>query len=152
MSNVPRMGGVFRATCLRDLEPVQRFVAQACAGADAEAAYAVRLAVEEVFANIYEYGYAAHEGPVDISVSRDAGGISVCITDQAPPFDPANAPAPDLGSDWEHRQPGGLGLYLVHQLMDEVEYRRGVPRGNVFTLVKRFPGTPGRPLRERTRA
>lgn len=152
MSSGTRTTDEFRASRLRDLEPLQRFVERACVGADAESVFAVRLAVEEVFANIYDHGYATHEGPVDISVRRDAGVISVCIADQAPPFDPADAPAPDLDSDWRQRQPGGLGLHLVHELMDEVEYRRGTPCGNVFTLVKRFPETSGRPLRERTRA
>lgn len=154
MSRIGQGADDFHASCLPDLEPLRHFIDAACAGAgaDAETVFAIRLAVEEVFANIYEHGYATHEGPVDISVRCDAGRISVCMTDQAPPFDPADAPAPDLDSDWERRNPGGLGLHLARQLMDEVKYRRGAPCGNVFTLVKKFAGHPDRPLPKGTRA
>lgn len=144
----------FHASRLPELGALRRFIDEACAraGTDAETALAMRLATEEVFANIYRHGYATDEGPVDVSVRCDAGRISVCLTDQAPPFDPADARAPDVDSDWEQRHPGGLGLHLVRQLMDEVKYRRGVPRGNVFTLVKGFSGHADRPLSKRTRA
>jgi serine/threonine-protein kinase RsbW len=63
--------------------------------------------------------------------------VTIVIRDRAPPFDPVHAPSPDLTSDVEHRPAGGLGLYLVKKVMDEVDYVPDTPSGNVLTLVKR---------------
>lgn len=141
MSAGPATAVAFRAAGMTDLERLKAFVADACrsAGANDTATFALCLAVEEVFSNICEYGYAGRPGPVDVRISSDAGTISVQVADQAAPFNPADAPAPDLTSDWEHREPGGLGWHLVRELTDDMAYRRGVPRGNVVTLLKKIP-------------
>jgi serine/threonine-protein kinase RsbW len=64
--------------------------------------------------------------------------VRVRLSDEAPAFDPVDAPAPDLESPLEERDPGGLGWHLVHQLMDEVEHKPAPPRGNTYTLVKQL--------------
>jgi hypothetical protein len=59
-------------------------------------------------------------------------------------LDPADAPAPDLASPLEERDPGGLGWHLVRQLVDGLEYRAAPAGGNTYTLVKQFPApAPG---------
>lgn len=106
--------------------------------ADEDTKYALRLAVEEVCINLVEYGYAGREaGPIDIAAHDERDRVTLVISDRSPPFDPRNAPAPDLTSDVEHRHVGGLGWHLVKQLMDEVGYEPGTSSGNVLTLVKR---------------
>jgi anti-sigma regulatory factor (Ser/Thr protein kinase) len=65
----------------------------------------------------------------------------VTITDRSPPFDPADAPVPDLDLPAEQRRIGGLGWHLVKHMIDRIEYRSedGINR---LTLVKhmRAPG------------
>ena len=120
------------------------FIEDVCARitADQDTKFALRLAVEEVCTNLIVHGYRGLAGPIEVSASDGADRVTLVIRDRSPPFDPANAPKPDLSSDVEHRRPGGLGWHLVKQLMDEVGYVAGTASGNVLTLVKRkSPGT-----------
>ena len=141
---------VFRAGAMADLPALLAFVDAACdaLAADGDARFAVRLAVEEVFTNILAHGYRGN-GPVEVAVDGGASGrsrrcVRVRLSDQAPPFDPADAPAPDLASPLEERDPGGLGWHLVRQLVDGLEYRAAPAGGNTYTLVKQFPASaPG---------
>ena len=130
----------FRAVAMADLPALAAFVDTACdgLGADGEVRFAVRLAVEEVFTNIIEHGYGG-KGPVLVQVDGGPRHVRVRLSDEAPAFDPVDAPAPDLASPLDERDPGGLGWHLVRQLMDEVEHKRAQPRGNTYTLVKQFP-------------
>ncbi len=126
---------------IENLPAVLEFVDRAVqeAGADEEAGFAVRLAVEEVFVNIVRHGYRDGPGPVTLAVAAEAPGLVITIRDQAPLFDPALAPRPDLDSDWEDRPLGGLGWHIVRELMDEIRHAPGAKGGNVVTLVKRVP-------------
>ncbi len=136
---------VFRAGAMADLPALMAFIDAACAAlqADGEVRFAVRLAVEEVFTNILEHGYAG-DGPVAVAVDGGPRCIRIRLSDEAPSFDPAGAPAPDLASPLDERDPGGLGWHLVHQLMDEVEHEPAPGRGNIFTLLKQLPApAPG---------
>lgn len=128
----------FHAASIADLAGLLAFVDAACAPAGADATFAVRLAVEEVFTNILDHGYGG-EGPVEIEVQADATQVRVVLHDDAPAFDPGNAPAPDLASGAMDRDPGGLGWHLVREVMDEVRHAPRGTRGNTTTLVKRLP-------------
>jgi serine/threonine-protein kinase RsbW len=89
------------------------FIDQACAEEhiDAEAAFALRLAVEEVCMNLIRHGYAGVEpGPIGLDFEIDAN----------------------------HRPIGGLGWHLIKQLMDRVAYRSDAQRGNELILEKKF--------------
>lgn len=135
----------FRAVAMADLPSLAAFVDTACdaLGADGEVRFAMRLAVEEVFTNIIEHGYGG-KGPVLVEVDGGPRCVRVRLSDEAPAFDPADAPAPDLEAPLAERDPGGLGWHLVHQLMDEVEHKPAPPRGNTYTLVKQLPApAPG---------
>lgn len=116
------------------------FVDDAChrLKADDEAAYAVRLAVEEVCLNLIDYGYAgATPGPIRIEVKREGDVLAVAITDRGAPFHPDQAPAPDLSSEVEQRPIGGLGWHLVKNMVDQLAYRTDAARGNQLTFTKR---------------
>lgn len=126
----------FNARSTRDLGGVLAFVDRICAGLDADTAFAIRLAVEEAFTNIYVYGYGGGEGPVTVHIDIASRQVVATLTDEAPAFNPADAPAPDLESGWEERRTGGLGWHLIRQVMDEVTYAPGGERGNVLRLVK----------------
>ena len=121
------------------------FTDGACARAGLQPpdAFAVRLAVEEVCANLIAHGYGdGPPGPVHVRIAPGADAIVVSIADRAPPFDPVRAPAPALDADWETRPIGGLGIHLVKQLMDEVKYESFADGGNQLTLIKRRNAKP----------
>ena len=125
------------------LDHVRQFVAHKAeiAGMDDAAVYSVQLAVDEAFSNIIEHAYGG-ECLKDIRVTCEITGPSLEITliDCGKPFDPDEVPNPDLTADLEDRQIGGLGLYFIHQLMDEVSFTFTSPDlgpCNVLKMVKR---------------
>ncbi len=111
----------------------------------AELAFQVRLVLEEVVVNIVKHGYGngEHDGGrrgIDISMSSEAGNLTVEITDDGQSFNPlTDSPEPDLDASLEDRPVGGLGLHLVRTLIDTMRYRRSNGR-NRLTLVKRTGG------------
>lgn len=137
---------LFEATQLSDLTGLVSLLDSVCArvGASQDASSEVRLAAEEVFANIMRHGYGGHPGPVTVRVRATPQRITITLTDQAPAFDPDTVRAPDLGGDWDERALGGLGWHLVHRVMDEVSREAGVRGGNVFTVVKNLVARPPR--------
>ena len=94
----------------------------------------LELAVEEAVVNVCNYAYGEGGGAVTVRVATDASRVTVEIEDAGAPFDPTAMPEPDLTGDVDERPIGGLGVHLVHTLMDEVAYRREDGR-NVFTMV-----------------
>ena len=99
-------------------------------------AYAVNLAVEELLTNTISYGYDDDDPHrIEIIVRREAQALVVVIVDDSAAFDPSQVSQPDLGASLEDRALRGLGLFLVHEVMDGVEYRQ-VAGCNVVTLTK----------------
>lgn len=87
--------------------------------------YNIKLALEELFVNIVSYGYdddGEHE--VTIVITKDGSELTVEIRDDGKPFNPLEAPAPDLDMPVEEREPGGLGIHLVRHISKGIEYRR----------------------------
>jgi phosphoserine phosphatase RsbU/P len=83
----------------------------------------VDLVIEELFTNIVKYGRAS-DTMISIDICRLGRGVRVTLTDpDAEYFDPQRAPPPDVGAPLERREPGGLGLHLVRELVDTLEYR-----------------------------
>ena len=99
-------------------------------------AYAVNLAIDEILTNTISYGYEDRDRhQIEIIVSLEAGALVVVIVDDSMPFDLGLAPDRDLDLSLEDTALSGLGLYLVHQMMDSVDYRR--EEGcNIVTLIK----------------
>ena len=126
---------------VNDLKEVARVAEQIdefCASQDltSEVAYAVNLALDEILTNTISYGYDDDEPhQIEIIVSLEAEVLVIVIVDDSAAFDLSNAPTPDTGASLEERPLGGLGLFLVHQMMDSVEYRREEGR-NIVTLKK----------------
>jgi len=124
------MGDRLSLTLANDVAEVVRLAAAAerfleendVSGAPADS---VQLALEEVVTNVIKYGFdddGAHDVRVSLSVGEDA--VLLSIEDDGHPFDPLQAPEPDLDAPLEQRQVGGLGLHLVRQMVDEATYRR----------------------------
>jgi len=96
----------------------------------------LQLAVEEAIANTILHGYCDAPGDVAVGIHVTDGVVEVRIEDRATPFDPLTVPEPDRESDLDERGIGGLGIYLIRSLVDEVVYRYADGK-NILTLVKR---------------
>ena len=126
------------------LVAVRGFVAQeaeAC-GLSPESVYAVQLAVDEAFTNIIEHAFGGEsQENIECCCQGNQEGLKIILRDCGHSFDPERVPWPDLESDLRHRKVGGLGLYLIRKLMDEVQYKyippaAGVQGCNVLIMVK----------------
>ena len=96
------------------------------------------LALEEVFMNVVMHGSAAPGTQVEVSVILRDGGLTLMVENDGPAFDPLLLPAPDVAASLEERKVGGLGVYLVRQMMDVVCYQRVAAR-NQLRMTKRLP-------------
>jgi serine/threonine-protein kinase RsbW len=124
---------------LENLVLIRRFVENTAQSlqADQAAIDDVIQAVDEVATNIIVHGYAAKPGIIDVEVKREGAALIVHLLDQAPQFDPTAVPPPDLTLPLEKRQPGGLGIHLIREYMDQVRYL-AIPQGcNELTLLKK---------------
>ena len=126
------------ANDLKEIARVAEQIDEFCTSQDitSEVAYAINLTLDEILTNTISYGYADDEPhQIEISVRPEAEALVIVIMDDSAAFDLSNAPTPDTGASLEERPLGGLGLFLVHQMMDSVEYRREEGR-NIVTLKK----------------
>lgn len=110
-----------------------------------QVAYAVNVSVDELLNNTISYGYA-DDAPhtIELSLRRDADAVVVQIVDDGQEFEASGVPKPDTEAALEDRTVGGLGLFIVHQMMDTVEFRREDGR-NVVTIAKKTEGGDGAP-------
>jgi serine/threonine-protein kinase RsbW len=135
------MGAQFTMTIGSDNEEIPAVSARLeeamrAVGFSAEAILDTQLAVEEAIANVIIHGYKGPGGEIDISCSAAQDRVMVQISDAAPRFDPLSVPEPDLEGSLEERSIGGLGVFLIRQIMDEISYRYENGR-NTLVLVKR---------------
>jgi anti-sigma regulatory factor (Ser/Thr protein kinase) len=103
---------------------------------DARATHHVALIVEEILTNLGTHGHSG-DRPARITVTVGPAGVEGEIVDSGSPFDPREAPAPDLDLAPEDRAAGGLGLFLVRQLSCkfEHEYKNGENR-TLFAVAR----------------
>ena len=99
-------------------------------------AYAVNLSIEELLTNTIANGYD-DEDPhrIEIILRREADALVVIVVDDGAPFDPAQAAAPESDDPLGTAAMDGLGILLVRQMMDDIEYRR-LEGCNIVTLTK----------------
>lgn len=105
-------------------------------GFSAEENLDTQLAIEEAITNVIVHGYQKPGEPIGIVCRISQESVEVQITDAAPRFDPFTVPEPELEESIEDRSIGGLGVYLIRRVMDEVtyHYRNGQ---NVLVMIKR---------------
>ncbi len=120
--------------CLPELlEPIRQ-AAERAGLAEAQVGR-LELAVEEALVNVCHYAYAdrTEPGPVHCRIAVQPQGLLVEIADEGTPFDPLARPDPDTTLELDQREPGGLGIFLIKQLVSEVSYRRDEGR-NVLAI------------------
>lgn len=107
-------------------------------GIDPSVMMSINLALEEAVVNVMNYAYPEGTiGEIDISVTFSDGSITFTIQDTGTPFDPTKVSNPDTSLSAEERPIGGLGIYLVRELMDEVSYCYE-NNHNILTLKKKI--------------
>jgi len=101
--------------------------------------YNIQLATDEAASNIIEHSYeGVSDGVLEISCGVKKNTITIILTDHGKSFDPSHVPMPNLKADLSERQIGGLGLFLMRKLMNEVHYEADPKNNrNTLTLIKR---------------
>lgn len=125
---------------LSEVERATEIVEAYCAeqGIAPAIAYRVQLAIEEILTNAIKYGFDdGKPHAAEFSLRRDGEELVLEISDDGKPFDPTQAPPPKLNAALEERRIGGLGVYLVRTMMDEIAYRRSDGR-NHLVMRKRL--------------
>lgn len=96
----------------------------------------LRLAVEEAVVNVIDHAYpTGNEGGIEVRVISDGKILKTIIIDSGAAFDPTTKERTDTSLPVEDRQIGGLGILLIHDLMDSINYER-IDGRNVLTLTK----------------
>lgn len=104
-----------------------------------ELAFNINLALEELGVNIVNYGQVDRDEPgeIEFTLVSDSESVTIDILDDGMPFDPlTETPAPTLEGAPAERPIGGLGVYLVQTIMEDMKYRR-VDGKNHLTVVAR---------------
>ncbi|MFV9507417.1 MAG: anti-sigma factor antagonist [Oscillochloridaceae bacterium umkhey_bin13] len=130
---------------LEALAQISAFITEAAAlaGLDERATWQVQLAVDEAATNVIQHAYDPdHPGDLTVSWTCEQDRFVVSLRDFGRQFDPQSVPTPDIASPLEDRQVGGLGLYLITRLMDEVRFDFNPQGGNVLTMIKQITSTP----------
>jgi sigma-B regulation protein RsbU (phosphoserine phosphatase) len=124
---------------VEELNKLPEFVDTVCeeAGIDMVLIASLNLALEEAATNVVLYAYGKNEGEVDIEAVYTEKYLKFILTDTGVAFDPTQKEEVDTTLSVEERQIGGLGIHLVRQIMDSVNYER-INGKNVLTLIKRL--------------
>lgn len=125
---------------LEELETVTGFVREQLEGYDCpmKQLIQIEIAVEELYVNIARYayrpvgdGYAA----VRCEVLKDPLRVVIQFLDDGIPYNPLEKPDPDITKDADEREIGGLGIFMVKQSMDGIDYSYENGK-NILTIRK----------------
>ncbi len=113
-------------------------------GFEGELVNKVALASEEILVNIINYAYPESSGDLSIECRKNDNkqGVTVIFTDRGISFDPLAKLDPDITKPVEEREIGGLGIFMVKKLMDNVKYER-IDDKNILTIRKNISTNNG---------
>ena len=122
-----------------NLSRVAEFIAEVAAnfGLTDQETYNIQMAVDEAVTNIIEHAYEGAEGPIEVVAERHGDDFVVTLRDHGKTFDPTTISEPDVNASLEERDIGGLGLYFMRRLMDEVEFHFNQSGWNELTMLRR---------------
>jgi sigma-B regulation protein RsbU (phosphoserine phosphatase) len=99
----------------------------------------LNLALEEAVTNVIMYAYPpGSDGLVDVEAVIREKELRFILSDSGVAFDPTAAPEADITLDVSERPIGGLGIFLVRNIMDEVTYTRSDDGKNILTMIKKL--------------
>ncbi len=125
LSELPRMSDAVSAWCKEN-------------GIVDEPEFHVHLALDEIVTNVILHGWkdqGNHE--LQVRLTRSENVVTLEVEDDAPPFNPLEVPAPDISQPLEKRIAGGLGIFIVRQIMDSVDYHR-IEGKNLLIMKKKI--------------
>ena len=97
------------------------------------------LAVDEACTNIIKHAYKlSPQGEIIIKIDYDEEKFTITIIDYGKSFEPNRVPFPDLRKYYREHKVGGLGMYLMKSLMDDVEYITVPGKYNQVLLSKKI--------------
>jgi len=99
--------------------------------------FAIETAVDEASTNVVKHAYGGKGGFFQISCALRGTDIIVTIRDRGNKFDPNSVPLPEVVSQLEDRKVGGLGIYMMKKMMDQVDYSYSDREGNRLELIKK---------------
>ncbi len=131
---------LFQAATLADLVSMRDFVrrAAAAAGLAGPALEELVVAVNEAASNIIRHGFEGQPADITVVVAHKVDAVTVTLRDQGPAFDPADAPRPDTSLPLAKRPFGGMGVALIRELCDGLDYRRDAGDVNALRLLKKL--------------
>ena len=131
-----------------EIQKICQFMAEGAAksGLSQSALFHIELACDEACTNIIEHAYGGEDiGKITVSWQFDGTTFIITLQDNGRSFDPNSIPKPNLPTNQDPAaQPnadsvkvGGLGIYFMRQLMDDVQFEFNEKTGNTLTLVKK---------------
>ncbi len=99
-----------------------------------ELSYKLDMCAEEIFANITFYAYPENAGMLEATLTKNDDNISIEFKDDGIAYNPLEKPDPDVNLPPEERPLGGLGIYMIKNMADDIFYKR-VKKQNILTLV-----------------
>jgi len=98
----------------------------------------INLVLEEALTNVIFYAFEKGvESEILIDLKMEGALTTIIITDEGRPYDPTQKNDPDINLSAEDRPIGGLGIFLIKQIMDEISYER-IGSKNQFTMLKKW--------------
>jgi len=87
--------------------------------------FAINLSLDELITNTINYGYTdMNEHSITVDLELTETEVTIELIDDGLPFNPLECSDPDIGQDLDERPIGGLGIYLVRNMMNQVDYQR----------------------------
>lgn len=93
------------------------------------------IAIDEIYSNVAYYAYKNNTSPITIEIDMLNDTFIMRFIDSGIPFNPLEKEDPDINLDIEERKAGGLGIYIVKQMMDSMEYAY-LNKQNILTIKK----------------
>ena len=97
------------------------------------------VAVEEIFVNICQYAYDSTNNYVDVDIEIKDNCVKITFVDEGIPFNPLERDNPDINLPSDKRKIGGLGIFMVKKIMDNIYYKYR-DKKNILTMEKKIEG------------
>ena len=119
---------------LDNIDAVLDFVNERISNCPVKIQNQIGIAVDEIFSNIARYAYHPESGGIAVRIAVE-NDITIEFEDSGIAYDPLSSDTPDTTLSAEEREVGGLGIFMVKNIMDSVKYRRE-GRKNILTIKK----------------
>ncbi|MCF0111057.1 MAG: ATP-binding protein, partial [Erysipelotrichaceae bacterium] len=131
----------FDETKLEDIPEITEFVESELEkmGCPVKTVYQMNIAVDEICSNIIKYAYPKKPGSLTVTMfeKKYPHTLAIRFEDEGIPYNPLTKEDPDVTLSAEERQIGGLGIFMVRKMMDDVRYKYENDR-NILTIYKKL--------------